>query len=204
LEEVTGEERRQAKVINFGLLYGMGQVKLSRELGISQPEAKEIISHYFEQFESVRNFILHTHNLARQKHYCETLFGRRLYLPYISSSNQRLKSEAERVALNMPIQGTAADLIKLAMIDIYHQIKGEQDIMMVLQVHDELIFEVKTRSIDKALNIIKTSMSEALPKDYREKIKLEVEAGYGKSWFEAQGSDHDNYSTQDFLSAACG
>jgi len=185
LEEVTGEERRQAKVINFGLLYGMGQVKLSRELGISQPEAKEIISHYFEQFESVRNFILHTHNLARQKHYCETLFGRRLYLPYISSSNQRLKSEAERVALNMPIQGTAADLIKLAMIDIYHQIKGEQDIMMVLQVHDELIFEVKTRSIDKALNIIKTSMSEALPKDYREKIKLEVEAGYGKSWFEA-------------------
>ncbi|MFO7660856.1 MAG: DNA polymerase I [Candidatus Cloacimonadaceae bacterium] len=185
LEEVTNEQRRQAKVINFGLLYGMGQVKLSRELGISQPEAKEIIKHYFEQFESVKQFILHTHNQARQKHYSETLFGRRLYLPYINSSNQKLKSEAERVALNMPIQGTAADLIKLAMIDIHKQIIGDKDIKMVLQVHDELVFEVKTQAIEKAMQIIKTAMSDALPEEYRQKIKLEVEAGYGKSWFEA-------------------
>lgn len=185
LEEVTGEQRRQAKVINFGLLYGMGQVKLSRELGISQPEAKEIIKHYFEQFESVKQFILYTHNQARQKHYCETLFGRRLYLPYINSSNQKLKSEAERIALNMPIQGTAADLIKLAMIDIHKQIKDGKDIKMILQVHDELVFEVKTRAVERAMQIIKTAMSGALPEKYRQKISLEVEAGYGNSWFEA-------------------
>ncbi len=185
LDEVTSEQRRQAKVINFGLLYGMGQVKLSRELGISQPEAKEIIKHYFEQFESVKQFILHTHNQARQKHYCETLFGRRLYLPYINSSNQKLKSEAERIALNMPIQGTAADLIKLAMIDIHRQIKDDKDIKMILQVHDELVFEVKTKAVERAMTIIKTAMSDALPEKYRQKIRLEVEAGYGKSWFEA-------------------
>lgn len=185
LEEVTSEQRRQAKVINFGLLYGMGQVKLSRELGISQPEAKEIIKHYFEQFESVRRFIFQTHNLARQKHYCETLMGRRLYLPYINSSNQRLKSEAERVALNMPIQGTAADLIKLAMIDIHNQIKDDKTIKMILQVHDELLFEVKSSEIDRALEIIKPAMSNALPAQYRELITLEVEAGYGKTWFDA-------------------
>jgi DNA polymerase-1 len=185
LEQVTGEERRKAKVINFGLLYGMGQVKLSRELGITQPEAKEIIKHYFDQFDSVRRFIQQAHNLAKQKHYCETLFGRRLYLQYINSNNQRLKSEAERVAFNMPIQGTAADLIKLAMIDIYKQIKDDKDIRMVLQVHDELVFEVRTHAVDRAIQIIKTAMMNALPKNYRESIRLEVEAGYGKSWFDA-------------------
>jgi DNA polymerase-1 len=185
LEQVTNEERRSAKVINFGLLYGMGQVKLSRELGISQTEAKEIIKHYFDQFDSVRQFILKSHNLARQKHYCETLFGRRLYLQYINSSNNRLKSEAERVSLNMPIQGTAADLIKLAMIDIHQQIKNDKDIKMVLQVHDELVFEVKKSAVERASKLIKTAMMQALPETYREKISLEVEAGYGKSWFDA-------------------
>ncbi|MBM4399177.1 MAG: DNA polymerase I, partial [Candidatus Cloacimonetes bacterium] len=185
LEAVTGEERRQAKVINFGLLYGMGQVKLSRELGISQPEAKEIIRHYFNQFQSVKEFILKCHNLARQRHYCETLFGRRLYLPYINSNNQRLRSEAERVSLNMPIQGSAADLIKIAMIEIYKQIKDDNDIRMVLQVHDELIFEIRKSALDKAKHIIATAMADALPENYRSLIRLEVEAGFGKSWFEA-------------------
>jgi len=187
LEEVTGEERRQAKVINFGLLYGMGRVKLSKELGITQNEAKEIISHYFEQFNSVRQFITDSYNQARLKHYCETLFGRRLYLPYINSNNQKLKAEAERVALNMPIQGTAADLIKLAMIDIYHQIKNDKNIRMVLQVHDELVFEVNKSSVEKALALVKTAMANALPGEYRSLITLEVEAGYGTSWFEAHG-----------------
>ncbi len=185
LESVTPEERRKAKVINFGLLYGMGQVKLSRELGISQPEAREVISHYFNQFESVKQFILQCHNLARQRHYCETLFGRRLYLQYINSSNQRLKSEAERIALNMPIQGTAADLIKLAMIDIYDQIRTDAEIRMVLQVHDELVFEVKKAALDRAIPLIRKAMAEALPEEYRHLISLEVEAGYGASWYEA-------------------
>ena len=185
LAEVTPEERRKAKVINFGLLYGMGPVKLSHELGITQQEAKDVISHYFNQFQSVKQFILQCHNLARQKHYCETLFGRRLYLPYINSSNLRLKSEAERVSLNMPIQGTAADLIKLAMIDIYRQIKKDEKIKLVLQVHDELVFEVRKSELDRAIPLIKKSMSEALPEQYRSIVTLEVEAGYGASWFEA-------------------
>lgn len=185
LEEVTSEERRAAKVINFGLLYGMGQVKLSKELGITQAAAKEIIQHYFDQFDSVRQFIQHSYNLARQKHYCETLFGRRLYLQFINSTNNRLKSEAERVALNMPIQGTAADIIKLAMIDIYQQIKDDKEIKMVLQVHDELVFEVKKDAVDRATKIIKAAMANALPEKYRELIHLDVEAGFGKNWFEA-------------------
>ena len=185
LDEVTGEQRRQAKVINFGLLYGMGQVKLSKSLGISQTEAKEIIKHYFDQFESVKEFILHCQNMARQRHYCETLFGRRLYLPFITSSNQRLKSEAERVALNMPIQGTAADLIKLAMIDINSQIRSDNSLKMILQVHDELVFEVKSDAIESAKSLIRTAMAQALPEKYRALISLEVETGYGKSWFEA-------------------
>lgn len=187
LSEVSSEQRRQAKVINFGLLYGMGQVKLSKELGISQTEAKEIIRHYFEQFESVKQFIQHTQNLAKQKHYCETLFNRRLYLQYINSTNQRLKSEAERIALNMPIQGTAADIIKLAMIDIFKQIKDDDKIKLILQVHDELVFEVKKSDINRAKTIIVTAMMNALPDEYRDKIKLEVEAGFGKSWFDAHG-----------------
>jgi DNA polymerase I len=187
LEEVTGEQRRQAKVINFGLLYGMGQVKLSKELGISQAEAKEIIRHYFDQFDSVRQFIRNSHDLARQKHYCETLFGRRLYLPFINSNNQRLKAEAERIALNMPIQGTAADIIKLAMIDIHKQLKDQNEIDMVLQVHDELVFEVKKTALEQAEDIIRSAMMNALPEKYRELIRLEVESGHGKSWFEAHG-----------------
>jgi DNA polymerase-1 len=185
LEEVTNEERRAAKVINFGLLYGMGPVKLSKELGITQTAAKEVIQHYFTQFELVKEYIQRSYNLARQKHYAETLFGRRLYLPYINSSNSMLKSEAERVALNMPLQGTAADIIKLAMIDLHKQIKDDKEIRMVLQIHDELIFEVSKNAIERAIPLIKTAMANALPEEYRKLVHLDVEAGYGKSWFEA-------------------
>ena len=185
LEEVTTEERRAAKVINFGLLYGMGPVKLSKELGITQNAAKEIIQHYFDQFDYVKQFIQNSYNVARQKHYCETLFGRRLYLQFINSTYPKLKSEAERVSLNMPIQGTAADIIKLAMMDIYKQIKDDSEIKMVLQVHDELVFEVKKAAIDRAMALIKQAMANALPSEYRNMIHLDVEAGYGKTWFEA-------------------
>jgi len=185
VDSVTPEERRQAKVINFGLLYGMGPQKLARELGITQTAAKDIIRHYFEQFDSVQQFIQNCHNLARQRRYAETLFGRRLYLPYINSSNNRLKSESERVALNMPIQGTAADLIKFAMIDIHDKIRDDADIHLVLQVHDELVFEVRTTSVERAAKLITEAMAAALPEQYRPLITLEVETGWGKSWFEA-------------------
>ncbi len=185
-EQVTADERRAAKTINFGILYGMGQVKLSRELGITQTEAKEIIKNYFDRFPGIRAFLDRCVALARQNHYCETIFGRRLYLPYINSTNNRLKSEAERVAVNMPIQGTAADLIKIAMINIYKRIKGRgQSIRMILQVHDELVFEVIEDAMDEARELIVSEMEAALPEIYRDRIELKAELGFGRSWFEA-------------------
>ncbi len=185
LENVTPEQRRAAKTINFGILYGMGQRKLSRELGIPLNDAKEIIDDYYAQFPSIRNFINQCVNKARQQHYAETLFGRRLYLPNIDSKNQGLKSEAERIAVNMPIQGTAADLIKVAMIDIYKQIDKREDIKMILQVHDELVFEIQQKAMEEARKIVKTCMEQALPPKYAEKIHLKTDVGIGKNWFEA-------------------
>ena len=184
-EEITSEERRRAKVINFGLLYGMGQRKLSRELGISLTDAKAMIEEYFAQFPSIRDYINKSVMQARRMQFCETIFGRRLYLPMINSSNQGLKSEAERVAVNMPIQGSAADLIKLAMIDIHKRIKDMDGIRMILQVHDELLFEVREDILPQAKEIILDAMENALPEKYRAKLRLRADWGSGKSWFEA-------------------
>jgi len=185
IEKVTPDQRRAAKTINFGILYGMGQRKLSRELGISLNEAKDIIDGYYAQFPSIRNFINQCVNKARQQHYAETLFGRRLYLPNIDSKNQGLKSEAERIAVNMPIQGTAADLIKIAMLNIHKQIDKREDIKMILQVHDELLFEVQQEALEETKKTVKTCMESALPPKYAEKVHLKTDVGVGKNWFEA-------------------
>jgi len=185
ISQVTSEQRRQAKVINFGILYGMGQQKLSRELGITLAQAKDIITNYFAQFPGIRNFLNTCVDLARQNRFCNTLFGRRLYLPNINSSNSRLKSEAERIAVNMPIQGTAADLIKIAMRNIHQRIAGNPDIKMILQVHDELIFEVKKTYLEPAIELIRLEMENALPAAVRDKIHLKTDIGYGSNWFEA-------------------
>ncbi len=185
LEDVTSEERRRAKVINFGLLYGMGQKKLSRELGISTAEAKAMIEEYFAQFPFIRSFINDSVMNARRMQYCETIFGRRLYLPMINNANQGLKAEAERVAVNMPIQGSAADLIKLAMIDIHEQIQGDKRISMILQVHDELVFEVDRAYAEEAGVLIGTAMENALPQEYRSLIRLKADIGMGENWYEA-------------------
>jgi len=185
LEEVSSEERRQAKVINFGILYGMGSVKLARELGIDQTQAKQIIAQYFQRIPGIRDYIDHCVAQARHRRYCETLFGRRLYLPFITSSNSRLRSEAERIAVNMPIQGTAADLIKIAMNNIHHRIADLPQIRMILQVHDELIFEVARSHLDDAIRLIRKEMEDALPAQYRKKITLKTDIGQGQSWYEA-------------------
>lgn len=185
LEQVSKDQRRAAKTINFGILYGMGQRKLSRELGISLAEAKEIIESYFNQFPSIREFITGCVNKARQLQYSETLFGRRLYLPNIVSKNQGLKSEAERVAVNMPIQGSAADIIKRAMINIHEQIKARTDIRMILQVHDELIFEVHSSVLDEARSMVRKYMESALPLDISNGVELKTDIGMGKNWYEA-------------------
>ncbi|MDP2174142.1 MAG: DNA polymerase I [Candidatus Cloacimonadaceae bacterium] len=185
LAEVSGEERRQAKAINFGLLYGMGQKKLARELGISQDRAKELITNYFERFPSIRAFINNCIANARRERYCETLFGRRLYLRNINSPNQGLKSEAERVSVNMPIQGSAADLIKIAMLDIHALIKADDRIRMIMQVHDELVFEVHKDSVERATALIRDCMENALPQEHRNIVEIKTDISHGASWFDA-------------------
>lgn len=185
LAEVSGDERRAAKAINFGLLYGMGQKKLARELGIAQDRAKELIANYFERFPSIRAFINDCIANARRERYCETLFGRRLYLRNINSPNQGLKSEAERVSVNMPIQGSAADLIKIAMLDIHARIRDDRQIRMILQVHDELVFEVQQDSIDRATALIRECMENALPEQYRRIVEIKTDIAHGTSWFDA-------------------
>jgi len=185
LNDVTDEERRRAKVINFGLLYGMGQKKLSRELGISQEEAKKLIDEYFHRFPTIQAFINNCKAEARLHGFCQTLFGRKLYLKNINSSNQGLRAEAERVAVNMPIQGTAADLIKIAMIDIHKQIKDNPRIKMILQVHDELVFEVHKEFLLEAEKLVKKAMEEALPEKYSRIVTLKVDIGHGHSWFDS-------------------
>jgi DNA polymerase-1 len=185
LAEVTQDQRRAAKTINFGLLYGMGQRKLARDIGVSQSEAKDIIESYFAQFPSIRNFISTCVARARQERFCETIFGRRLFLPNIESRNQGLKSEAERIAVNMPIQGSAADLIKIAMIDINKQIERNQRIRMILQVHDELVFEIHKDAVEEAKMLVQTAMENALPIEMRLIVELKTDVGVGRNWYEA-------------------
>jgi DNA polymerase I len=185
LDAVTAEERRRAKVINFGLLYGMGQKKLSRELGIPPTDAKTMIKNYFERFPSITAYINESKNEARRERFCQTLFGRRLYLRNINSSNQGFRAEAERVAVNMPIQGTAADLIKIAMIDIHRQIKDDDRIRMILQVHDELVFEVRKDFLETANILVHNAMENALPEQFRETVALKADVNSGVNWFEA-------------------
>ncbi|MBI9032117.1 DNA polymerase I [bacterium] len=183
--EITGEERRSAKTINFGIIYGMGAQKLSKELNITQKEAKEFITHYFETFPTIKNFMNTMVKKAKSLGYCETISGRKLFLPGIRSSNQRLISEAERVAVNMPIQGSAADVIKIAMNNLHAKIKDNPDIKMIIQVHDELVFEVKKSSLDEMKKLIKNEMENALPHEYSKVVKLLVDIGIGNNWLQA-------------------
>lgn len=185
LSEVTAEMRRAAKTINFGLMYGMGQRKLARELKISQNEAKDMIENYFAQFPSISSFKAQCIAKARSEGRAQTIFGRVLDLPGIHSKNKGTSSEAERVAVNMPIQGSAADLIKAAMISIHARIQSDQRIRMIMQVHDELVFEVHKDFASAAEKLVRTEMENALPQKYRDQIQLAVDIGIGKNWYEA-------------------
>lgn len=185
LQEGSAQDRHQAKTINFGLLYGMGQKKLSRELGISQPEAKAMIQNYFERFPSIQAYISQSKAEARLHLYAQTIFGRRLYLKNLNSVNAGLRSEAERVAVNMPIQGSAADLIKIAMIRIHALLKDEARIRMILQVHDELVFEVHRDFLDEAKELVRREMEGALPEKWSSIVALKTDIGVGNNWFEA-------------------
>lgn len=185
ISEISSEERRRAKIINFGIIYGMGAFSLSKELGIKVGEAKEFIQDYYEKFPKIINFIEKQKSFAQREGYVETMFGRRLYLPNIHSANQQVRSETERVAVNMPIQGTAADIIKIAMIRINDHFKDNDKVQMIIQVHDELVFEIQNDYLDEAIIIIKNMMEDALPKEYQDEIKLLVEVGKGTNWADA-------------------
>jgi len=181
-EEVTPEMRRKAKEVNFGILYGIGAFGLKTRLGISQTHAHEIIDTYFKTFKNVKAFIDEAIRKAREKGYAETLLGRRRYLRNINSKNRTVRQFEERVAINMPIQGTAADMIKLAMIKIHEELKKRRTkTKMVLQVHDELVFDAHKDELEELKPLIKQIMEEALPLN----VPVIADLGIGKNWLEA-------------------
>lgn len=181
-EDVTSDMRRSAKAINFGLMYGMGPFKLSNELGISFAEAKNFIKSYFEEFPNIKKFMEEAKENAREVGYTETLFGRKRYLPELNSSNKMVRENAERVAVNTPVQGSGADIIKLAMISIANKIEKEQlPLTMMVQVHDELIFEADEKDALEMKNIVVEEMENAC----KLLVPLKVDAKIAKNWSEA-------------------
>ena len=181
LDEVTSEQRRNAKAINFGLIYGMSAFGLSRQLGISRPDAQKYMDLYFQRYPGVQQFMTDIREKAKAQGYVETLFGRRLYLPDINSSNAMRRKGAERVAINAPMQGTAADIIKRAMIKLDELIRHDPDIEMIMQVHDELVFEVQSEKVEFFREQIKQHMEAAAELV----VPLTVEVGVGQNWDKA-------------------
>lgn len=181
LDEVTSEQRRNAKAINFGLIYGMSAFGLSRQLGIGRADAQSYMDLYFKRYPGVQTFMHDIREKAKAQGYVETLFGRRLYLPDINSSNGMRRKAAERVAINAPMQGTAADIIKRAMIQLDQKLQNDPDIAMIMQVHDELVFEVRSEKVAFYSDLIKTQMESAADLV----VPLIVEVGQGTNWDEA-------------------
>ena len=179
---VTDEQRRRAKAINFGLIYGMSAFGLARQLGIERAEAAAYIDRYFERYPGVRHYMDSTRAMAHEKGYVETVFGRRLTLPDIHARQVPVRQAAERAAINAPMQGTAADIIKRAMLRV-HQALATSNLgcHLLLQVHDELVFEVRDRDIDPARQLIRLEMEAAAELS----VPLVVDIGSGESWFEA-------------------
>lgn len=181
LDEVTSEQRRNAKAINFGLIYGMSAFGLSRQLGIPRGDAQKYMDLYFQRYPGVQTFMQDIREKAKAQGYVETLFGRRLYLPDINSSNAMRRKGAERVAINAPMQGTAADIIKRAMIKLDELVRHDPDIDMIMQVHDELVFEVRSEKVEFFSQQIKQNMESAAELV----VPLIVDVGVGKNWDEA-------------------
>jgi len=182
--EVTPGMRNRAKAINFGVIYGMGAVALGKQIHVSTREAKEFIETYFATYPGVREFIESTKERARRDGFVETLLGRRRLLPDIDSGNHRIRSLQERIAVNTPIQGTAADLIKLAMIQIDADLRWARlHSMLLLQVHDELVLEVPESELTQVQNLV----SERMEKVFRLSVPLVVDLHVGRNWAEAHG-----------------
>jgi DNA polymerase-1 len=180
--DVTKEQRYKAKSVNFGLIYGQGAFGLSQNLGIKRGEAKELIDAYFEQFGGVKTYMDDTIKYCREHGYVKTLMGRKRFIPDINSNNQTVVGFAERNAINAPIQGSAADMIKLAMINIHNRFsKMDIGTKMILQVHDELLFDVPKTELEEITAVIKEEMERAMPL----KVPVIAEAGHGDNWLEA-------------------
>ncbi|TLS69106.1 DNA polymerase I [Mariprofundus erugo] len=184
LDAVSGEMRRRAKAINFGILYGMSAFGLAKQLHIARGEAQAFIDTYFERYPSVRGFMDETLVRARQQGFVETLLGHRVYVDEINSSNGMRRAYAERTAINAPLQGSAADIIKVAMINLHHQLQQQlPQAAIILQVHDELIVEAPTHLADSVSAMMKQTMEEAATL----RVPLTVEIGSGSNWYEAHG-----------------
>ena len=179
--EITPQQRRLAKTINFGIIYGMSPHGLAQELNIDQKSARDYIENYFSRYCGVKKYLDNCLGLARQQGYVTTILGRRRYLPEINSANGQLRQAAERIALNTPIQGTAADIIKIAMIDIARGLAGS-DSHLLVQVHDELVLEVPRKEIEKVAEMVREKMTAAI----KLKVPLVVDLKYGQNWAEME------------------
>ena len=183
-EMITSELRSRAKAVNFGIVYGIGAFSLSKDIGVTRAEADRYIKNYLASYPSVAAYMENTIEQAKKTGYVTTYYGRRRYLPELSNSNGNLRAFGERVARNAPIQGTAADIIKIAMIRVYERLKAEQpDARLILQVHDELIVECNEENAEKVCGLLEYEMENAA----KLAVKLTAEAHHGKNWLEAKG-----------------
>lgn len=181
-EEVTGNIRRQAKAVNFGIVYGISDYGLSQNLGITRNEAQNFIDTYFEKYPDIKTYMEEVVREAKDKGYVETLWHRRRYLPDINARNFNIRSFAERTAINTPIQGSAADILKIAMIEMAKRLKEEMTAVMLLQVHDELVFEAPESEIPKLEALVKEVMENAV----KLSVPLKVDSSTGNTWYEAK------------------
>ena len=181
-EDVLPEMRRTAKIVNFGIMYGAGPFRMSQELGLPHAEAQYLIDSYFKQYAGIKDYINRTLEQARTEKYVETILGRRRPVWDCDSDNRMRREAAERMAINMPIQGTAAEMIKLAMIKIDAEIiRRNLAAKMILQVHDELLFEAPEGELDELTTLVVYEMENALPLN----VPIVVDLGVGDNWFEA-------------------
>ena len=177
LDKVDSSQRRMAKAVNFGIAYGQGVYGLAETLQISRSESKEIITNYFQKFPGVKDYMTATVENAKELGYVETLFGRRRYLPELTAKSPTQRSFGERAAINAPIQGTASDLVKMAMLEVFEEFPDS----MLLQVHDELLFELPADGIEESADSIKDIMENNVQLD----VPLKVNVAWGDNWLEA-------------------
>ena len=183
LELVTHEMRTRAKAINFGIVYGIGAFSLSQDIGVTVAQASDYIKNYLETYSGVDRFMKETVESAKQNGYVTTMFGRRRFLEELKSHNKNIRNFGERAAMNAPIQGTAADIIKIAMVRVYRRLLKEQvDGRLILQVHDELILEVAEKDAARAKDCLREEMEHAVDL----KVKLLVDVSQGKTWYDAK------------------